>query len=95
MSLESRSDVYSFEVNLSNLWANLIGGTYFAFYGAAKRGPIDDWYFHSDPDRFLDTYGKPDASIGLGHYDVLNAFEEGSAGVWFRRICAADATYGG
>lgn len=95
MGIEARSDVYSFESNLSGLSQPTTGSSHFAFFGPAAKGPIDEWYFFTDIDVFFSIFGEPNSQYGFAHYDIVEAMNEGASGFWFRRVAAPNATFGG
>lgn len=48
-----------------------------AFIGTAKKGPLNDPQFVTNPEQFIDTFGEPFSDSNLG-YAVLAYLEEGN-----------------
>lgn len=75
--------VYPEELDLSNR-VQAIATSIGAAVIKSKKGPLTP-QFITNPQRFLDLYGKPDASWGFGHHSLL-AFLTTSESLWVQRV---------
>lgn len=92
MSTDFRSDVYSYELDLSQV-VDIASATYAICVGQTGEGTIEPT-FVTNMDDWVSLYGKPSLKYGRAGYAMYAWFEQ-SGGAWFKRVVASDAAYGG
>lgn len=89
MSVYVSPGVYTREIDLS-LYVPALSSTIVGMVGVTTKGPTQERTYITNQQQFIDTFGQPDAAVGVEAYAALQYLRRGRQ-LWFVRVVGDSA----